>query len=213
MDRFKITCTSPGRWHRRLALLLAITLTGGSLGVITPRAETLKQDEALEILEEDLESPETWDMSPATGSEAERATSSDALLNKPVTDGQELVCEFIDLGDTLTTAGPSASFFGLRDGTVDLSSGNHERWIDRVILPDYAMDFYDMLVEGSDNDGVSDILIDAGYFSKSDAVTVGSKAFNGIPICQYTNSNDLDYIQHAIRAAYDAFDRDHPEVF
>lgn len=42
-----------------------------------------------------------------------------------------------------------------------ISSGEPcPRWIDRVILPDYACEFYNQLVEASDNDGNQDWLID-----------------------------------------------------
>lgn len=46
--------------------------------------------------------------------------------------------------------------------TLSLASGTHEKWIDRLDLSSaqYARDFYDWLVESSDNDGVEDHLID-----------------------------------------------------
>ena len=197
MDMLKTGRLFTRRRRRRLALFTAVSLMSGSLGLSAPGAETAK-DRVPDF-------PESPDSYVSTASDAEHATPSDAAM--------KITCEIIDLGDTLTTAEDTASLFSLRDGQVDLAPGKHERWIDRVLLPDYAEDFYEMLVEGSDNDGVDDILIDAGYFSAGSAVTIGSTVFNGIRICQFTDENDLPYVQRAIRAAYDAFDRDHPEVF
>jgi hypothetical protein len=50
------------------------------------------------------------------------------------------------------------------DGTVELSSGSHVRWIDRLDLShaDAAplLAFYNALAEGADNDGEADFLIE-----------------------------------------------------
>ena len=43
-----------------------------------------------------------------------------------------------------------------------LSEGHHEKWIDRVVLTEDERNVYELLVEGSDNDGVEDFY--AGVF-------------------------------------------------
>ena len=42
----------------------------------------------------------------------------------------------------------------------ELSEGHHEKWIDRVVLTEDERNVYELIVEGSDNDGVEDFLID-----------------------------------------------------
>lgn len=93
------------------------------------------------------------------------------------------------------------------------------RWIDRVILPDYACEFYNQLVEASDNDGNQDWLID---------VTLGeyvSHRMYAIPITELSGeaqnmeeakkqANEKSAIVYQnIQAAYDAFTMDYPGVF
>ena len=48
------------------------------------------------------------------------------------------------------------------ESKVSLADGTHEKWIDRLDLTsvEYARDFYDWLVENTDNDGIEDALID-----------------------------------------------------
>lgn len=275
--------------RRRLALFLSLTLISGSLGVITPMAETLKQDQPViqEIRElqesirvqqvspgtpeKDLNFPDTLEVSTATDSDGERATWSDSshdgweqvpvnwefffadngedhynenvqgtysfqadltgsypvaghvdipVISVTVRDMDglkdgEVILELIDLGDTLTSADPSISLFSASDGRVDLAGGTHEKWIDRINVPGYARTLYNKLAEGSDNDGVDDFLIDNSAFLKSGstAITIGGSTFNGFQIYQTSNISEDEYILAALRAAFDAFDRDHPEVF
>ena len=126
---------------------------------------------------------------------------------------------------SIQTSAPDLMTMSLEDGQVDLKGGNYINWIDRVDLPDYAVDFYNLLVEGSDNDGKEDVLIDDSSFLESNAYTLNSSSggepsvFNAFKVCTFTGlANELDnnersYIFKSIRAALDAFDRDYPEVF
>lgn len=129
----------------------------------------------------------------------------------------------IELPSTETSA-QSLMTMSLANGRVDLANGNHVKWIDRVDLPDYAVDFYNLLVEGSDNDGNADVLIDDRYFSRDNAVTLNSSngrssIFNAFIVREFTNldhelgDDEISYTVKCIRAALDAFDRDYPEVF
>lgn len=140
----------------------------------------------------------------------EETTGVLAGVEKGVTDDKEAssvsktpISGVLELGTTETSA-YSFSFFTETTDYVPLKSGNYEEWIDRIDVPDYALDFYDALVEGADNDGTDDILID------------GATAV--LPVVEVTCLlTELDAkaaeVSAIIRATYDAFDRDHPEVF
>ena len=124
---------------------------------------------------------------------------------------------------SIQTSAPALMTMSLDNGQVDLASGNHVKWIDRVVLPDYAVDFYNTLAEGSDNDGIDDVLINDRYFSESSAFTLnsskGASVFNAIIAREITgldhelSDNELAYTANSIWTAYAAFDRDHPEMF
>ena len=130
--------------------------------------------------------------------------------------------EFIELGEAETSAQP-IGFFSLADGNVELKSGNYKDWIDRLDLSEAQVikDFYDKLVEASDNDGENDLLIEDVYFNNAegnrilvDMVSVpltqeqvDNKEYN--EILSEISSRYAKYIW----AAYAAFDRDCPEVF
>lgn len=115
-----------------------------------------------------------------------------------------------------------AAAAGLDDG-VTLKEGQYTKWIDQLDLTGDEMkplrDFYTALEEGADNDGADDFLIDdhaEGYMY--DVVTV-SGSFSAstesqakVLINQAANTAMGKY-QPFIMAVYDAFDRDHPEVF
>lgn len=113
----------------------------------------------------------------------------------------------------------------------NLKDGNYERWIDRLDLPEYAVDFYNLLEEGSDNDGVDDFMIDpsssdfvkeyvesiAGQTEETTAKGIIVATVEGTgtswedAVAKYEN----DYMEkiNCIDAVYQAFERDHSEVF
>lgn len=129
--------------------------------------------------------------------------------------------EFIELGEAQTSTQP-IGFFSLADGIVELNSGNHKDWINRLDLSEAQVikDFYDTLVEASDNDGENDCLIDDEYFAgNAQYIEVGTEELEMTPE-EYSESNVnafvsgvVDSYSRYIYAAYSAFDRDHPEVF
>lgn len=131
--------------------------------------------------------------------------------------------DWVELDPVETSAEFPRSARSIQDGAVDLRSGSYERWIDRAVLPEYALSFYSLLEEAADNDGVADLFIDDVYFSRASAQTVTdgegrTSIFNGIAACEFKSLSPMTgtewlYIQKSIRAAFDAFDRDHPEVF
>lgn len=106
--------------------------------------------------------------------------------------------------------------FSLTTGAVDLRSGKYEKWIERVVLPDEVEKFYYDLYYWTDNYGSDDYLIDTSLletFSTKDGTQYyAAKAFEVETDVEFTGS-DWNYYFAASRAAYDAFDRDHPEVF
>lgn len=106
--------------------------------------------------------------------------------------------------------------FSLSTGAVDLRSGKYEKWIERVVLPDEVEKFYNDLYFWTDNYGSDDYLIDT---SSLETVSLSNgrqfyaaKAFEIETNSEFSES-DWNYYFAASRAAYDAFDRDHPEVF
>ena len=87
---------------------------------------------------------------------------------------------------------------------VSVKKGNYVKWIDRLNIPDYGKKLYDKLVEGADNDGKSDILID-GNTSKLKVTTL---------TCSKKELDDvIDDVAEVIYAVGHAFEQDHPEVF
>lgn len=105
--------------------------------------------------------------------------------------------------------------FSLTTGAVDLRSGKYERWIERVVLPDEVEKFYYNLYHWTNGDGSNDLLIDISSLetkSSSGKQYYAAKAFEVITDAPLSIS-DSNYYFAASRAAYDAFDRDHPEVF
>ena len=108
------------------------------------------------------------------------------------------------------------------DGTVELTPAAYVNWIDRLDLSheDAAplRAFYDRLIEGADNDGNDDFLIDDhtayavdiatvnGTFTTESGESAGEKSGQ-------VGGDILDRYKPFIMAVFDAFDRDHPEVF
>lgn len=208
-------------WKRILVMLLSVTLVSNQtdMTVFAITAETQE-----EVLEQSVDT-EDLDADSGTGDgveviEAANRDSSESVGKGEVTYLEDVI---VNLGDTYTTAPTKAfsniSVFSLNDGIVELIDGNAINWIDRIDLSgDGAAirTFYDSLVEASDNDGVNDYLIEDSYFAE-DNCTVTVAHVTGTVATQDAVSTTLgsvmtNYGQY-IRAAFDAFDRDHPEIF
>ncbi len=108
------------------------------------------------------------------------------------------------------------------DGTVELKDTNHTAWIDRLDLThtDAAplLAFYEDLREGADNDGEDDFLIDdhGGGYSRDIVTLTGSftaSSDNAKTEASAIGADALARYKPFVMAVYDAFDRDHPEVF
>lgn len=123
----------------------------------------------------------------------------------------------MELGSVETSAMPF-SFYGMTDGSIQLKSGNYEKWIDRIDLTDAEVicNVYDVLVEASDNDGTNDYFIDDQYYSeKNKYVVIDTITGQGSSVEDMNEQMDniVNFYYRAARTAYDAFDRDCPEVF
>ena len=52
----------------------------------------------------------------------------------------------VDLGTTETSASNSISLFSSADGTVDITNGEHVKWIDRIDVPAFAKELYNRTI-------------------------------------------------------------------
>lgn len=135
-----------------------------------------------------------------------------ALADEPGT--EEPVYEVIDLGTIETSADPGfgISLFDASSGSVDLTGASAVDWIDRVILPADIKTFYNALVSASDNSGTDDWLIDPQNATGTKSIETGTDTYTCVEVTTVPTTQE-EYLKKCIRAAYDAFDRDHPEVF
>lgn len=217
-----------GNMKRFLAMLLTVVLVGSSL---QPAREVFATEGNGVESGTGLETETTTNQ---TG-EGETKTASGSALEAGEGTIIEVSGEAFFEHDPVQTTALSMGFFSLTNGTVTLAEGNHEEWIDRINLTDASVitDFYNTLVEASDNDGTNDYLIKDSYFTKDNGDGTTSAKDNAITVTTMTGTLDgtydtQDLFEAAlatkakdlytpyapyIMAAYDAFDRDHPEVF
>lgn len=103
----------------------------------------------------------------------------------------------------------------LLSNDITLKDGNFEKYVDRVNFTTDARSVYDLLVEGSDGDGVDDFLIDDSYFVEDD--TFSGRQVAAYPVCTTTITTNPDdavaQLRPEISAALFTFTRDYPEVF
>lgn len=131
----------------------------------------------------------------------------------PWTDPEETYTSAPDYGTAWFSVDPDSAASG-----VTVKEGAYENWIDRIDVPQYAQDFYEKLVEACDNDGADDWLIDVAQGEKAGSgyvvtVTDFSGKADSVEAIQDEIVKKHTEINGVVRAVYDAFDRDHPEVF
>lgn len=131
----------------------------------------------------------------------------------------------IELESPQTSAARWARYAARSHPYVQLAEGYHEKWIERIQVPAYAVALYNAFVEGADNDTTEDILIGDSYYNtyKCDRDTDGNVRSGGYPFYTIECGKSQDAINSAsdkfyevaayAQAVLDAFDRDHPEVF
>lgn len=108
-------------------------------------------------------------------------------------------------------------------GHVALKPGNYAEWIDRIDVPAYARQFYDVLVEATDCDDIRDFLIDDSYYAGTAAAEGAYSSINGtgailvgsaaLPSSASQTQALVAEMGEYAMATLAAFDRDHPEVF
>ncbi len=202
-----------------IALMLSITMLGSAVQIptVTTQAE------------------ESGKTTTASGGALTIGDGNDTLSEPVITplgensskeEVQEVyMSEYFDLGEVETSAIPMGTF-SLSDGTVSLIDGTAVNWIDRLDLTDAQVieDLYNTLVEASDNDGTNDYLIEDSYFNSENGNVIEVATVTGTLDGTYSKADAKTKVSEVaseilanyslyIRAAYDAFDRDHPEVF
>lgn len=111
--------------------------------------------------------------------------------------------------------------------SVSMADGAHEKWIDRVAgLPQYAIDLYNWLDENANPDGAladptkGELYKDKYYYRAavlSGTTTAECSADNYKTVAQQATQtamyNDYKEAKEYLSIVFDAFDRDHPEIF
>ena len=210
---------------RGLSLLLSLAMILGSAQMPSMRANAQENSVVVSTSENTL--PDDYVGEEGTIPEFSQTKELDkAASNEPILEGY--IEEYFDLGEVETSAIPFSPFT-LTDGNVSLKNGTATEWINRLDLTGDAQvidEFYDTLVEASDNDKTNDFLIEDSYFNSEGNYTIPVVELTGTlhKTETYSEENanaavnqEISKIFSAyakyIRAAYDAFDRDHPEVF
>lgn len=111
------------------------------------------------------------------------------------------------------------------ENPVTLKPGNHARWIDRINAPAYALQFYRVLEEAADGDGVEDYLIEDDYIrgtaksknayqndDEGPRLVIGPIKLSESATGDLVSRKLTELFAYAT-ATVSAFDRDHPEVF
>lgn len=206
------------KWKKVLSLLLAGVLTVSSLNYsgLSVAATEADSEEFLEVSGTGL-IENTESVSEKTeASEIQEETSE--VLETPEKEIFYVEEEYIPM-DEIQTSAIGMSFFSTTP-SVEMKGTNEVQWIDRIAIPT-GMEtdvkaLYNALAEGSDNDGEADILIDDSYFNLTqhsiEVVSVTGDAESQEAMEADISEIFAEYSQY-ITAAYNAFDRDHPEVF
>lgn len=149
----------------------------------------------------------------------------------PEADGPALRLDDIRTADIRTSAEVRSALFALTaQGETALAPGRHAAFIDRIDVPAYARDFYDLLAEASGGDGVDDYLIEDRWFDGASLPEANPAAGSAGSVEGYAalhagtlpgagklgddeRAAASDGAIAALYAVIAAFDRDHPEVF
>ena len=231
---------------RILSIALAFTILSSDISAYA--ASDIAEEPAVSQEEEIIEeSEELASEEAATEETIVKELEEESLMEEPVveeTEEEEPVVEEpreiveVELDDIYylvpetETAATAIGMYSLTDGQVSLKDGNEEKWIDRLDLSDATeiREFYDTLVEASDNDGEEDFLIDDAYLSTDYNLTI-TEVKKTVEV-NLSNAADETVVENEIQAAVseaagnvaanydpyiiaarDAFDRDYPEVF
>ena len=125
--------------------------------------------------------------------------------------------------EDIQTTGFSMSLF-TNTTYPSLKEGNgYVDWIERINLPEYGYTFYGILAASCDGEAdVADYLIEDEYFSNVEGTqnlmdvtyTNGERDYyNYVPAALIEGEHDSSEAVAVLAAAYQAFDRDYPDVF
>ena len=110
-------------------------------------------------------------------------------------------------------AGQIYRLYSGSDKYVKLKSGNYDKWIDRIIVPEYALDFYNKLSDEA-------FWTDDTNFTVNGSTWIERSSINAIKFSDVKVQGTEEEFKarmkdeaFLMRAVFDAFDRDHPEVF
>ena len=209
--------------RRFLAVLLTVVLVGSSL---QPAGKVFATEGSGVESGTELETETTTNQ---TGEGETEAASGSALEAGETTLYFEDV--YMDL-DPVQTSATALSFWGLNNGVVDKTTERAVKWIDRIDTTGelaFIKTFYETLEAASDNveaDALIENNVDENgnqIDNKIVAVTVSVPvaSSNDAPVTEQELMNQWSTIATStmnqyspfVTAAYDAFDRDHPEVF
>lgn len=201
-----------------LVLSVAMVLCSMDLTALTVSAQEGSMTEEA-VVQDTLETVSANE----TGSEDTKTVAEQSVSDGTVVGEEEEIEtltleEWYELSPTETSA-VSTSLYSLADGNVELISGTAVNWIERLNLSgteeQVIREFYDMLVEASDNDGENDWLIDDSYLTSDYSVIIAEATGTVASEDEFASTTSAvaqNYLPY-VRAAFDAFDRDHPEVF
>ena len=183
---------------RFLSIALAITILSSDLSAyaaseVTETTTEITEESAEET--EEIEETETGEGAELEQTESveeselveDTASGEDSVTEKteeseesaePDTEQKEIIEVQMEdvyyLVSEVETSATAIGMYNLSDGQVSLKSSNETAWIERLDLTDAAdiRNFYDSLVEASDNDGTDDYLIDDSYLDGDYNLTV-----------------------------------------
>ena len=213
---------------RTLVLALTVALIGNSVDLSTFYVQAEGEQSVVESVSGSDVSDGNVQTDVSNTAEDSTAVQSDAGSGENAEPGDQGELMFIPIEEwydlpEVETSAMQIGFFSLEDGVVSLKDGNYEEWIDRIDLSGDATvirDFYDKLIEWTDNDGTEDWLItgETDMYAVAEA-SGAAEVTDGMTALEVKNAVMADagvtgnnYL-HYITAAINAFDRDYPEVF
>ncbi len=117
------------------------------------------------------------------------------------------------------TSAPDISFDTIGSSGVDLKDGVFVNWIERIDVPDYAVRMYNTISDASFWTNPDNFAENGANIVEADYGNGASDKFNGLMALE-SESREYDYteeekaqIRSDCRAAFDAFDRDNPDIF
>ncbi len=159
---------------------------------------------------------------PGLPSQEMRACKAGYKTGSMMTEEEQI---FIPAGKKAAAAEIGLSEAGI---TPSLREGNYIKWINRVVLPDYAVAFYETLEEGISSENNFLIDVEKGEIVNGQYVVPLATLVGTGEVSSDSEEGARSAISEAVKketgprraamadcaaTAYQSFDRDHPEVF